>query len=74
MDWVWTRTAGGAIAMLKGGNVERISFAPDQRKLVTDVVDWMIAHEIHPHRREIHPRNAKVKNRRPMLVSRRVAS
>lgn len=73
VDWVWTRTVAGTIAMLKGGCVDRISFAPDQRDLVSDVVDWMIDHEVHPARREIHPRSAKAKNPR-MLKIRKQAS
>lgn len=74
VDWVWTRTVRGAVAMLAGGNVERISFAPDQRDLVSEVVDWMIAAEIHPDRREVHPRHGGVKNPRGMLKIRKVAS
>ena len=74
VDWVWCRTEASAIAMLRGGNVERISFSPDQRKLVAAVVDWMIENEIHPERREVHNRGDGVKHPRGLLKLNRVAA
>ena len=49
-QWVWAKTAHCAIVMLKGGCVDKISFAPDQRAIVAPVVDWMIDNDVHPHR------------------------
>lgn len=49
VDWVWARTAHCAIVMLRGGCVERISLAPDQRAMVNEVLDWMIAHQSDAH-------------------------
>lgn len=66
-DWVWCKAECSAIAMLKGGNVEYISFAPDQRKLVAAVTDWMIENDVHPERREIHKRTDGVKSPRGVL-------
>lgn len=45
VDWVWAKTAHCAIVLLRGGCVEQISFAPDQRLMVNEVVNWMIAHD-----------------------------
>lgn len=45
VDWVWAKTAHCAITMLTGGCVEKISLAPDQSAITTEVTDWMIAHE-----------------------------
>lgn len=59
--WVWARTAHCAIVMLRGGCVDTISFAPDQRDLVAPVVDWMIENEVHPDRRVVHARDAGVR-------------
>lgn len=64
VDWVWAKTPELAIILLKGGNVERISFAPDQRRIVRPVVKWMIANDVHPTRRT-HKRTDGVK--RPPL-------
>lgn len=74
VDWVWARTAHCAIVMLRGGNVERISFSPDQRKLVGEVVDWMIENNVHPAKREVHSRNDGVKHPRGFLKLNRVAA
>jgi hypothetical protein len=60
VDWVWSRALPSAIAFLRGGCVERISFAPDQRDLVGPVVDWMIENEVHPQRRGVHNRKSGV--------------
>lgn len=66
VDWVWARTARCAIVMLRGGCVERISFAPDQRELVSPVVDWMINNEVHPGSREVHARDGGARNPRTL--------
>lgn len=60
VDWVWAKTAHCAIVMLRGGCVEKISFAPDQRRVVSPVVDWMIDNDVHPDR-TVHDRTAGVK-------------
>lgn len=60
VSWVWSRTAHGAITMLKGGCVEMISFAPDQHKMVNEVVDWMIENDS-PARRSVHGKRAGVR-------------
>ena len=74
-DWVWCKAECSAIAMLKGGCVDHISFAPDQRKLVSAVTDWMIVNDVHPRRREVHRRNDGVKVPRAMLqIMNRAAS
>lgn len=72
-QWVWAKTAHCAIVMLRGGNVERISFAPDQRKIVAPVVDWMIENNVHPSR-TTHKRSDGVKFPRGMLQITRVAA
>jgi hypothetical protein len=72
VDWVWSRAAVSAIAFLRGGCVERISFAPDQRELVSTVVDWMIENEVHPDRREVH--DSRSGARRPRQLQAKVAS
>jgi hypothetical protein len=64
VNWVWAKTAHCAIVLLRGGCVEAISFAPDQRDLVAPVVDWMIENEVHP-ARAVHATTAGVK--RPTL-------
>ena len=66
VDWVWATTSALAVTLLAGGCVERISFAPDQRRLVTPVVDWMIAHNVHP-RRGVHRRDGGVRYPRGLL-------
>ena len=68
VDWVWSKTVGGAIAMLKGGCVEKISFAPDQPDLVAPVVDWMIENES-TSKRAVHPTGARAKKYRKLLRS-----
>ncbi len=73
-DWVWAKTDHCAIVMLKGGNVDRVSFAPDQRKLVAPVVDWMIENNVHPARRDVHKRSDGVKFPRGFLKINRVAA
>jgi hypothetical protein len=45
VSWVWAKTAHCAIAMLRGGCVERVSFAPDQHPMVEEVLEWMIENE-----------------------------
>lgn len=72
--WVWARTARCAITLLRGGNVEHISFAPDRRGLVSEVVDWMIENEVHPERRTVHRRDGGAKKPRAFLQIRRQAS
>lgn len=74
VDWVWAKTAHCAVVFLRGGNVERISFAPDQRELVSEVVDWMIDHEVHPARRSVHRHDGGVKYPRGFLKLRRAVS
>lgn len=49
VDWVWARTAHCAIVLLGGGCVDKISLAPDQRSMVNEVLDWMIAHQSDAH-------------------------
>jgi hypothetical protein len=66
-DWVWAKMPCSAIVFLQSGLVEQISFAPDQRKLVGDVVEWMISHNVHPRVHEIHKRSSGVLTR--MLIS-----
>jgi hypothetical protein len=66
VNWVWAKTAHCAIVMLRGGCVDRISFAPDQRKIVAPVVDWMIENNIHP-TRTTHRRGDGVKESRGFL-------
>lgn len=66
VNWVWAKTSHLAITLLKGGCVERISFAPDQRKMVNEVVNWMIANDVHP-KRGIHKRTDGAKVSRPLL-------
>lgn len=66
VDWVWSRTSAGAIAMLRGGCVEKISFAPDQPDLVEPVLDWMIGTDTDV-RRTMHKPTAKAKRHRPLL-------
>jgi hypothetical protein len=68
VDWVWSRTAHGAITMLKGGCVEKISFAPDQPHLVDPVVDWMIREGV-PARRAVHKASARAKKHRSLLTA-----
>ena len=68
VDWVWSRTAHGAITMLKGGCVEKISFAPDQPNLVEPVLDWMIENDS-PADRAIHKVTAKPKFFRKLFRS-----
>lgn len=68
--WVWSKTVGGAITMLAGGCVEKISFAPDQRDLVAPVVDWMIENEVHP-ARTVHTHTAGVKRASLKFIHRR---
>lgn len=68
VDWVWSKTTQGAITMLKGGCVERISFAPDQPDLVEPVLDWMISNESEA-KRAVHPRSARAKNFHKLLRS-----
>lgn len=53
VSWVWARTAHTAVTLLRGGNVERISFAPDQQKMVDVVLDWMIDNDS-PAGRAVH--------------------
>lgn len=62
--WVWAKTAHCAITFLRGGNVDLISFAPDQAKTVEEVTTWMIENCVHP-QRATHL--ATVKPRRKML-------
>lgn len=64
--WVWARTAHCAIVMLGGGCVEKISLAPDQRRLVGPVVEWMIDNDVHPDR-QTHKRTDGVRKPRGML-------
>lgn len=45
VDWVWAKTAHCAIVMLRGGCVDKISLAPDQRPMINEVLDWMIAND-----------------------------
>jgi hypothetical protein len=66
VDWVWARTPGLAITLLKGGCVDRISFAPDQRDTIGPVVEWMVANDVHPTRRT-HGRDDGARGSRPML-------
>lgn len=66
VDWVWSKTAHGAIVMLRGGCVEKISFAPDQREMINEVLDWMIENESRADR-TIHPRNGGVKYSRGLV-------
>jgi hypothetical protein len=66
--WVWARTSHLAILLLRGGNVEKISFAPDQRNIVAPVVDWMIENGVHPVRR-IHGANDGVRFPRGFLTT-----
>lgn len=73
VDWVWAKTSHLAIVLLRGGNVEKISFAPDQRKLVAPVVDWMIEHDVHPER-QTHKRDGGVRHPRGLLKLNRVAA
>lgn len=71
--WVWAKTSHCAITMLRGGCVEKISLAPDQRKLVAPVVDWMIDNDVHPDR-QTHKRTEGVKYPRGLLKLDRVAA
>lgn len=64
VSWVWSRTAQGAIRMLSGGCVERISFAPDQYPLIRPVVDWMIEN-LHDADRSMHAEDAGLKRHFP---------
>ena len=66
VDWVWSRTAQGAITMLRGGCVEKISFAPDQSKMINEVLDWMIENESRA-ARSIHPLKGGVLHPRGFL-------
>lgn len=66
VDWVWAKTAHCAIVMLQGGCVEKISFAPDQRKTINQVLDWMIEHESRADR-AIHLRTDGAKKPRKLL-------
>lgn len=66
VDWVWSRTAQGAITFLRGGCVDRISFAPDQGDAVEAVVDWMIDNDVHP-RRGTHDHDGGVRLPRGFL-------
>lgn len=68
VDWVWSKTVEGALTMLRGGCVEKISFAPDQPDLVAPVVDWMIKNEYDP-KRAVHSVTAKAKKYRKLLRS-----
>ena len=73
VDWVWAKTAHCAIVMLRGGCVDKISFAPDQRRMINEVLDWMIEHESRADR-AVHARTDGVKNPRGLLKLRRAAS
>ena len=73
VEWVWAKTAHCAITMLRGGCVERISFAPDQRRIVAEVVEWMIANDVHPGRRT-HKRGDGTRFKRPPLQCRAVGA
>lgn len=53
--WVWSKTAAGAITLLAGGCVDRISFAPDQHAMVAEVLDWMIENGSRSDRAVHHP-------------------
>jgi hypothetical protein len=66
VDWVWSRTVQGAITMLRGGCVDRVSFAPDQPDFVEAVVDWMIDNDVHP-RRGVHTHEGGVRLPRGFL-------
>ena len=66
VDWVWVKMPVSAIAMLRGGNVESVSFAPDQSKLVGEVVDWMVENGSTA-TRTIHRSTAGVKYPRGLL-------
>lgn len=68
VDWVWSKTPAGAITMLAGGCVEKISFAPDQPNLVGPVVDWMIEQDS-PARTAVHSPTAKAKKPRKLFRS-----
>lgn len=73
VDWVWSRTSGGALTLLSGGCVEVISLAPDQPDLVDPVMDWVLANKSAiPW--EMHSETFRAKNRRPLMGSRRVPS
>jgi len=65
-DWVWATTPACAIVLLRGGCVDKISFAPDQKKIVSPVVEWMIKNDIHPER-QVH-RRTEGKRKPPSLV------
>lgn len=66
VDWVWSKTSHGAIVMLSGGCVEKISFAPDQPHLVEPVVDWMIENDS-TSRRAMHKTGARAKKHRNLI-------
>lgn len=69
-EWAWAKMSCSAIAFLSGGNVEHITFAPDQRKLVKEVIEWMIANNVHPRIHEVHKRTFGVNT--PLIVRRAV--
>ena len=66
VDWVWSKTSHGAITMLRGGCVEKVSFAPDQPGLVEPVLDWMIGNDS-PARTAVHSSGAKAAKFRKLL-------
>jgi hypothetical protein len=66
VSWVWAKTARCAIALLRGGCVEKISFAPDQHPLVVEVLDWMIEHGARADR-AVHKHGAGVRFPRGLL-------
>ena len=66
VNWVWAKTAHCAIVMLRGGCVEKVSFAPDQHPMVEEVLDWMIENESRADR-AVHKHNAGVRFPRGLL-------
>jgi hypothetical protein len=66
VDWVWSQTSTGAVILLRGGCVEKISFAPDQPDLVEPVVDWMIENGVTTGR-ATHKTTARAKKHRKLL-------
>lgn len=64
--WVWAKTAHCAITLLRGSCAEKISFAPDQARLVAEVLDWMIEHG-HRADRAVHKPNGGVRYPRGLL-------
>lgn len=59
VDWVWSQTAGGAIALLGGGCVERISLPPE-RGLRSEICSW-IEESGHQIEIEVHDRRTPVR-------------